>query len=224
MLILFRKPWARFCLRLLFCAVVSDIVLLLAFFGIGGYYKLKSKYVKRKTIWKQGFDIILPFWYSVLHERMSMKKGVDFIGVGVGAVIINHEGKVFLAKRGKEARNETGKWEFPGGSVEFGETLEHAIMRELIEEYGMMIEVQELLDVVDHIIPTENQHWISPTYLCRVKNGTPHIREPHKCDQIGWFTLDQIPVDGLRSHQRRVLNVCRRNFKRCNSERDTPVF
>jgi len=132
--------------------------------------------------------------------------------------------KSFWRSGEKKPGMKKGKWEFPGGSVEFGETLEHAIMRELIEEYGMMIEVQELLDVVDHIIPTENQHWISPTYLCRVKNGTPHIREPHNCYHICWFTLDQIPVDGLRSHQRRVLNVCRRNFKRCNSERDTPVF
>jgi hypothetical protein len=47
----FLKPCARFCLRLLFCAVVSDIVLLLLnFFEVGRYYKLKSKYVKQKTV------------------------------------------------------------------------------------------------------------------------------------------------------------------------------
>ncbi len=48
-----------------------------------------------------------------------MRKGVDYIGVGVGGVIFNDEGKVFLAKRGAAARNEAGKWEFPGGAVEF---------------------------------------------------------------------------------------------------------
>jgi 8-oxo-dGTP pyrophosphatase MutT (NUDIX family) len=65
-----------------------------------------------------------------------MKKGIDYIGVGVGAVIFNREGPVFLARRGKQARNESGKWEFPGGGVEFGETLEHALAREILEEYG----------------------------------------------------------------------------------------
>jgi len=43
-----------------------------------------------------------------------MKKGVDYIGVGVGALIVNKEGKLFLAMRGKETRNESGKWEFSG--------------------------------------------------------------------------------------------------------------
>ena len=71
-----------------------------------------------------------------------MKKGVDFIGVGVGAVILNQEGMVFLARRGRESRNESGKWEFPGGALEFNETLEHALEREVMEEYGFLIEVQ----------------------------------------------------------------------------------
>jgi len=126
-----------------------------------------------------------------------MRKGIDYIGVGVGAVIMLADGKVFLAKRGREVRNETGKWEFPGGSVEFNETLEHALVREVREEYGMEIEVLDLLDVVDHIIPTEKQHWVSPSFLCRVKSGVPSILEPHKCDAIGWFELNRIPKDQL---------------------------
>jgi len=122
-----------------------------------------------------------------------LKKGIDYIGVGVGAVILDREGKVFLAKRGKEARNERGKWEFPGGSVEFGEEMRHALIREVQEEYDFEISVDRLLDVVDHIIPHEHQHWISPTFLCFYKEGTPRIMEPHKCDSIGWFSLESIP-------------------------------
>lgn len=44
-----------------------------------------------------------------------MKKGVDFIGVGVGAAIFNKDRKLLLGLRGKEAQNERGKWEIPGG-------------------------------------------------------------------------------------------------------------
>ncbi len=97
-----------------------------------------------------------PGIFGKLPEKM--KKGIDYIGVGVGAVILNAGGQVFLARRGKEARNESGKWEFPGGSVEFGETVEHALTREIMEEFGFEIEVEKLLDVVDHIIPDERQH------------------------------------------------------------------
>ena len=37
-----------------------------------------------------------------------MKRGLDYISVGVGAAIFNHEGKIFITKRGKEAKNERG--------------------------------------------------------------------------------------------------------------------
>jgi 8-oxo-dGTP diphosphatase len=142
------------------------------------------------------FDMSQLFWYSAVNGT-AMKKGFDYIGVGVGAVIFNSEGKVFLAKRGQEVRNESGKWEFPGGAVEFNETLEKALAREVMEEYGFEVAVLELLDVVDHIIPEEQQHWISPTFICTVKKGKPMIQEPHKCDAIGWFDLDRIPEDQL---------------------------
>ena len=81
-----------------------------------------------------------------------MKRGIDYIGVGVGAMILNEQGQVFLAQRGPLAKNERGLWEFPGGSVEFGETLAEALKREMKEEFGIHIEVGELLDVADHIL------------------------------------------------------------------------
>jgi len=138
-------------------------------------------------------------------RKIIMKKGIDYIGVGVGAVIFDSEGRVFLAKRGREARNESGGWEFPGGSVEFGETLEQAIAREVKEEYGIEIAVLGLLDVVNHLIPEERQHWVSPTYLCRIASGTPRIREPHKCDEIGWFAVGEIPEDRLTIASKKSL-------------------
>jgi 8-oxo-dGTP diphosphatase len=146
-----------------------------------------------------------------------MKKGIDYIGVGVGAVIFNSARRIFLARRGREARNESGRWEFPGGAVEFGETLEYALKREVREEYGFEIEIEELLDVVDHLIPAEKQHWVSPTFLCRITNGTPTIREPHKCDEIAWFELDEIPQRLLTIASNKSLHSLRKKltFKKC---------
>lgn len=91
-------------------------------------------------------------------------------------------------------RNKCGRWEFPGGAVEFGERLADALRREIHEEYGIEIAVGELLDVADHILPAEGQHWVSPSYLCRIVSGTPSIREPGKCSAIGWCALDEIPA------------------------------
>jgi mutator protein MutT len=124
----------------------------------------------------------------------EMKRGVDYIGVGVGAIIVDQQGRLFLARRGPKAKNERGLWEFPGGSVEVGERLADALRREIREEYGVEIEVGELLDVVDHILPDEGQHWVSPTFICRIASGEPVIREPEKCSAIGWFAPGQVPA------------------------------
>ena len=124
-----------------------------------------------------------------------MKRGIDYIGVGVGAVIVDDGGRLFLARRGPGAKNERGLWEFPGGSVEFGETLAQALRREIREEYGIEIEVGELLDVADHILPDEGQHWVSPSFVCVITSGVPAICEMTKCTEIGWFASGEMPDD-----------------------------
>ena len=62
----------------------------------------------------------------------------------VTAAIIEEGGRVFVARRGP-GRNLAGKWEFPGGKVEPGETPEEALARELAEELGITCEVGEFL-------------------------------------------------------------------------------
>jgi len=63
-----------------------------------------------------------------------MKAGIDYIGVSVGALLINDNGEILLQKRSQHVKNEKGKWEAPGGAVEFNERREDAIRREIKEE------------------------------------------------------------------------------------------
>jgi mutator protein MutT len=140
-----------------------------------------------------------------------MKVGTDCIGVGVGALIFNDQGEILLALRGAKAKNERGKWEIPGGAVEFGEKIREGLKREIKEEIGIEIEVGELLHVCDHILTEEKQHWISPTFICRIINGTPQVKEPEKCDRIDWFTveealplpLSQVTIDDIKELKNR---------------------
>ena len=123
-----------------------------------------------------------------------MKKGIDYIGVSAGAMVFNDKGELFLSKRSQNCKNERGHWETPGGSVEFGETLEQAVKREMLEEYGAEIEVIEQFPAADHLIPADRQHWVATTFLAQFKSGQePKIMEPDKCDEIGWFTISRLP-------------------------------
>lgn len=123
-----------------------------------------------------------------------MKPGIDYIGVSVGALIFNDQGEVFLNKRSQKARNEKGSWEAPGGGVDFGETREEAIKREVKEEFGIDIEIIKTLETADEILPKDKQHWVATAYICRIKTGQePKIMEPEKSEAIGWFSLDDLP-------------------------------
>lgn len=123
-----------------------------------------------------------------------MKPGIDYIGVSAGAMIFNEKKELFLSKRSKNATNERGCWEVPGGKVNFGETLQDAVKREIKEEYGVDIELIEQFPAANHLIPSEKQHWVPTTFLAKIKKGQkPKILEPDKCDAIGWFALNTLP-------------------------------
>ena len=122
-----------------------------------------------------------------------MKSGVDCIGVGCGALIINDKNEALLVKRGVKSKNEVGVWSKPGGAVEFGEKVEDAVKREIKEELGVGIELSKFLGFTNHIIKSENQHWVTFNYLAKIIEGEPKIMEPEKIAEIKWFNLKNLP-------------------------------
>lgn len=131
---------------------------------------------------------------AMVTAHSTPRPGIDYIGVSVGVLVVKELGEVFLAQRSRHASNERGCWETPGGKVDLGETLEEAVRREMREEYGVEIEILAQFPAADHLLPAEGQHWVATTFLARLAPGSaPRIREPHKCDGIGWFPLDALP-------------------------------
>jgi len=93
--------------------------------------------------------------------------------VAVGAVVVN-EGRVLLVRRGTEPM--LGRWSLPGGLVEVGETLTDAIVREVREETGLIVEPISLIELLDRIHRHEDRvrfHYVIADYLCLVVSGDP---------------------------------------------------
>jgi len=77
--------------------------------------------------------------------------------------------------------------------VEFGETLTTAIRRELLEEFNMVIEPLCQIAAFDHLLEGGQEHWVSVAFIARHISGEPCIKEPGKCSDFGWFSLDALP-------------------------------
>jgi mutator protein MutT len=95
--------------------------------------------------------------------------------VGVGAVMV-HDGRVLLIRRGKEPLR--GRWVIPGGTVEHGETLHQALVREVEEETGVKVRPGEVVLVFERILREGESgdvryHYVIIDYLCEYVSGTP---------------------------------------------------
>ena len=120
-----------------------------------------------------------------------MIPGKDYVGLGVGAVIVR-EGKVLMLLRSDACRNNRGLWTIPGGMVETSEGLEDAVRREVREETGLHVTYIEFLCVSDRFF--DGEHWVSILYRCGTE-GEPSNTEPEKHKRIEWQDLDDLPTD-----------------------------
>ncbi|WP_157721969.1 (deoxy)nucleoside triphosphate pyrophosphohydrolase [Tumebacillus avium] len=86
----------------------------------------------------------------------------------VTAAVIEKDGRVLVAQRKPDAHMGL-KWEFPGGKLEWGEDPRAGLVREIAEELGIEIAVEEVLEVVSHTY--EDRHIVLIGYRCRYLRG-----------------------------------------------------
>ena len=95
----------------------------------------------------------------------QIKYKKQHIVTSVVAVIVD-ESRVLLTRRNVAPFRDM--WVMPGGKIDLGEPIVRAIQREVMEEVGLQVEVEDLLDVFEHVTPgDENYHFIILYYLCR---------------------------------------------------------
>ncbi len=129
--------------------------------------------------------------------------------VGVGGVVV-HEGRALLIRRGKQPLY--GRWTVPGGTVELGEPLGYALVRELREETGLEVEPLDLLTVFDRIERDGERvvyHYVIVDYLCRYLFG--EAQAASDALEVAWAAPDELDRYDLPL---KALQVVQEAFRR----------
>ncbi|OGJ21376.1 MAG: hypothetical protein A3A82_01600 [Candidatus Pacebacteria bacterium RIFCSPLOWO2_01_FULL_47_12] len=120
---------------------------------------------------------------------------IDYIGITFTFFCHDGAGRFVMALRGKNARDEQGRWDLGGGQLEFGEDAITSLKREIKEEYCTKVLDYEFLGYRSVLREQEGRqtHWLSLDYLVRIDPSQVTNGEPHKLDAVRWFTLDTLP-------------------------------
>lgn len=110
--------------------------------------------------------------------------------VGVAVIIIKDK-MVLLGKRKKS--HGDGTWAFPGGHLEFNETVEKCAMREVFEETGLHIKNIRYGTYTNDIFIKEQKYYVTLFVTADYDHGDLELKEPHKCEKWSWFHWDDLP-------------------------------
>ena len=124
--------------------------------------------------------------------------------LGVGAVVVSDD-RALLIRRGNEPAK--GEWSIPGGMVEPGERIHDAVIREVVEETGLLVEVGQRLAVVERIFRDSQgkvkYHYILLDYRAIPKGG--EARAATDAAEVRFFSRDGLEGLGLAEITKRVV-------------------
>lgn len=90
----------------------------------------------------------------------------------VMAAVIEQDGKYLITQRPEDGRHNGGRWEFPGGKVDFGESPRIGLEREIFEELGLKVSAKDIFEVSSNVYKDANRHVVLMACICYIKEGT----------------------------------------------------
>ena len=112
--------------------------------------------------------------------------------VGVGVIVVR-DGLVLLGKR--KGAHGAGTWAFPGGHLEFGESIEACARREVMEETGLELRSVRPGPYTNDFMPQEGKHYVTCYIQAVPSAGEAQVLEPTKCERWTWFKWSELPQE-----------------------------
>ena len=138
-------------------------------------------------------------------------------GVGFGVMLLR-DGKILLGKRhGDPAKADSelhgeGTWTMPGGKLEFQESFEGGVAREVLEETGIAVNPRTLKLVSVSNDMVADAHFVTVGFHCADFKGEPRVMEPDEITEWKWFPLDALPAPLYFPSERVLKNYLAKNI------------
>ena len=125
---------------------------------------------------------------TLVQKDSSKMEQKQYPKVGIGVMVFKN-GKVLLGKR--KGSHGAGEYAWPGGHLEFGESIIACGMREVKEETGIKIKNVKFLRLMN--LTEYSKHYVDISLTAKWASGEPKILEPHKCERWDWYNLNDLP-------------------------------
>ena len=119
--------------------------------------------------------------------------------IGV-AVLVIRDGKILTGRR-LSGSSGNSSWQFPGGHLEWGESISDCAVREVVEETGLDVTVTGFGPFTNDLFMVEGKHYVTLFVLATAPVGSPRVLEPEKCAEWRWCAWDSIPEPRFLSVQ-----------------------
>ncbi len=129
----------------------------------------------------------------------------------VDVVILLGEGVVLIERKRPPFK---GYWALPGGHVEYGETVEEAALREVLEETGLQVELLDLVGVYSEPDRDPRGHYVTIAFLAKPR-GEISLKASGDSAKARIFKLSEIPWSRLAfDHSKILKDALKKSMKR----------
>lgn len=132
-------------------------------------------------------------------------------GVCSNAFIQNPHGEFLLMKRSLNDDAYPGNWELPGGGIEYAETMEESLVREVQEECGLIINVFQPIAV--NMFYIDDKQYFEITFFCKVKDNSFEIKISPEHSEYKWVKVEDIEFIGVNDYMLKTLKDCQKSLK-----------
>ena len=127
--------------------------------------------------------------------------------IGVGALVISELG-ILLVKRAKPPSQ--GLWAIPGGKVKWGESLQQAAEREILEETGIIIKAGApvyVFELIEQGSGSIDYHYVVIDMIAEYVSGQPHAQDD--ASDVAWFDINNLDKETVDYNTLRFLEAWR---------------